>query len=155
MYIIIQTHLCVINCFQQCCSMILLKLFLFKTHWMCLFTWSISAGTRRNNNVIITSRQHHDIVLISWWRHYCVMCPLGLNLFLWISIAPDEPSLPRIICSRLCSWLSFCVWYHGLTTSILCVGSFWSLKQMASEFDIKELNSCFGNFIYNIFIYNY
>ena len=32
---------------------------------------------RRNNNVIMTSERRRDVVLMSLWRYYCVVCPLG------------------------------------------------------------------------------
>ena len=171
MYIIIQTHLCVINYFQQCYSMILLKLFLFKTHWMSFhmkhwicFLWisihysDIIMGTmafRITSLTIVYStvysgtdqRKHQSSASLAFVRgiHWGPVnsphkWPVTQNFFPFdvVIMAPDEPSLLRIICSRLCSWWSFCVWYHGLTTSILYAASFWSLKQMASEFDIKE-----------------
>ena len=36
------------------------------------------ADRRLDNNVIVTSKRRRDVVLTSWWRYYCVLCPLGL-----------------------------------------------------------------------------
>ena len=61
-------------------------------HWLC---WSTSrketqnkqstspADTQRTNNAIMTSKRRRDVVLTSWWRYYCVVCPLGRR-WTWI-----------------------------------------------------------------------
>ena len=169
MHIIIQTHLCVTTYFQQCYSMILLQWFLFKTHWMCLFTWSIelvsmdlhSLQWHHNGHDGISNHQPHHCLLNRLFGHRSKetskLCVTGLcagnslgtgefpaqmagnaeNVSIWWRHHGTRWTIPTKD-NLLCSWLSFCVWYHGLTTFILNVGSFWSLKQMVSEFEIKD-----------------
>ena len=50
-------------------------------------------GTRRNNNVIMTSKRRRDVFLTSYWRHYCVVCPLGCRL------ATNESRPPTVTAS--------------------------------------------------------
>ena len=52
--------------------------------WSAGYGWSRQTGTIpvdtwRTNNVIMTPKRRRDVVLTSWWRCYCVGCPLGCH----------------------------------------------------------------------------
>ena len=47
--------------------------------WWCHQLTGLPANTWPKNNVIMTSKRRCDVVLMSLWRYYCVMCPLGCD----------------------------------------------------------------------------
>ena len=67
---------------------------------LCSFETSIPAGTRRNNNVFISSkrrrRRRFDVMKTISLRHYCVMCPLGIDIKAG-HLARKPPQRSRVI----------------------------------------------------------
>ena len=72
---------------------------------------------QRNNNVIMTSKRRRDVVLTSQWRYYCVVCPLGCDIFVWNSNHTQRTSIGAFaVCLHTRQDVLFYrphnLWYH-------------------------------------------